>query len=692
MTENDELRSTYFQESESLLEELADGLDRLFNDDGDHETVHSVFRAVHSIKGGAAAFALADVVRFAHCFENTLDAVRSDYLSLTPRVIAALLAASDRLAVLIESARDNLDVDPSLSDALISGLEELLGETSKKPDEHQVEFVPTMIDINTFEGSDENTFSIWFCPHADLYDVGNEAAFLLRDLTNLGIAMVECDYSDLPDFCEIDPNGAYLSWKVSLTTAVAECAVRDVFEFVLDLCDLEIRLESRERPECATEPSGIDNEAASVTAPATSGWQVMNIESKATTEKSLDLPVAATIRVELHRIDRMINLVGELVINQAMLSQSIRRSNCAEGSDIDLGLEELGTLTRQIQDSVMAIRAQPVKTLFQRMSRIAREAGNECNKTVRLLTEGAATEIDKTVIEKLSDPLTHMIRNAVDHGLETAEKREELGKEPFGTISMTASHTSGRVVIEISDDGAGIDRNRVRQIAIERGLLTEDAILTPSEIDNLIFSPGFSTASKVSGLSGRGVGMDVVKRAIQSLGGRVIIASAPGRGSTFTIDLPLTLAVLDGMVIDIGGQTVVVPISSIIETMRLDVSDFFQLRTGRFVVRVRGKYVPVVDVGSVLGYRPPVQDLEDRVFLLVETVEGSRSALLIDAIRDQRQVVIKGLEENYGQVDGIAAATILGDGRIALILDPAAIVAASTEPHNIIKSTFAMAG
>ncbi len=677
MSKTDELRSTFFQESEDLLESLADGLIELASGPVDMETVNSVFRAVHSIKGGAGAFSLDAVVQFAHRYENVLDALRNSRISVNPQVLEVLTRAADHLTGLVEAARDDTEADTVGSEDLIAELATFTGEDESTSEPQKIDFVPQSIAIDGL-GSDvaEQSYKIRFMPSPGLYTSGNEPAFLLRDLCALGSTSSRCDVSQLPLLAEFDPNGAYLAWDIDLKTDADETAIRDVFEFVDGHCELTVA------PVRTGEGSEVVPELPSLRPPEEIA---QNAGSGGVTEPDQSLkpqqppaqPVASTIRVELHRIDRMINLVGELVINQAMLSQCIKRAEVQQGGDIEVGLDELRTLTRQIQDSVMAIRAQPVKALFQRMSRIAREAGNDVGKTLRVITEGASTEIDKTVIEKLADPLTHMIRNAVDHGLESTDTRREKGKDATGVIRLSAAHLSGRVIIEIGDDGAGINRDKVRQIAEDKGLISPDAQLTPQEIDNLIFAPGFSTATTLSNLSGRGVGMDVVKRAIQSLGGRVSISSQAGAGSIFSIVLPLTLAVLDGMVIGVGGQTVVVPISAIVETMRLDAGHVFRLGTDNSVVRVRGTYVPIVDVGAILGYRPPVEDPEKCVFLLVETADGPRSALLIDQIHDQRQVVIKGLEENYGHVEGVAAATILGDGRIALILDPSAIVGAA---------------
>ena len=382
-----------------------------------------------------------------------------------------------------------------------------------------------------------------------------------------------------------------------------------------------------------------------------------------------------TIRVDLDRVDRLIDLVGELVINQSMLTQRVTEAGIARLSDVAVGLDDLEQLTREIQDSVMAIRAQPVRPIFQRMSRVVREVADMTGKSVRLVTEGENCEVDKTVIERLADPLTHMIRNAIDHGLEKPEERVKAGKPEQGVVRMSAAHRSGRVIIEVSDDGAGINRARVKEIAIKKGVIEAGVQLSDGEIDDLIFAPGFSTASTVSDVSGRGVGMDVVKRSIQALGGRISISSKPGKGTVFTLSLPLTLAVLDGMVVTVAGQTLVVPLTAIVETLQPKASDVHGLGERAKVIAIRGSFIPLIDVGNKLGYREEEADPINSVAIMVESENRAQSALMVDGIIGQQQVVIKSLETNYGQVFGVAAATILGDGRVAVILDVDAIVA-----------------
>jgi two-component system chemotaxis sensor kinase CheA len=389
--------------------------------------------------------------------------------------------------------------------------------------------------------------------------------------------------------------------------------------------------------------------------------------------------VSSTIRVDLDRVDRMIDLVGELVITEAMLSQRVLEAGLARTSAVAMALEELEALTREIQDSVMAIRAQPVRSVFQRMPRLVRELAVHTGKQVRLVTEGEGTEVDKTVIERIADPLTHMIRNAIDHGLESTEARLAAGKPAEGLVRLSALHRSGRIVIEVSDDGAGINRPRVKAKAVENGLISADAQLSDDEIDNLIFLPGFSTASAISDISGRGVGMDVVRRSVQAMGGRISITSRPGQGSTFTLSLPLTLAVLDGMVVKTSDQTLIIPLGAVLETLRPNAADVYPLDNRTSVLALRGGYVPIVDIAEVLEFGQRTVVPEQSVALLVESEGGSRAILLVDEIQGQRQVVIKSIEANYRAVYGIAAATVMGDGHVALILDVDTVVSVTRD-------------
>jgi two-component system chemotaxis sensor kinase CheA len=518
-------------------------------------------------------------------------------------------------------------------------------------------------------------FTIRFAATKQLYGNGNDPVHMFRALAELGALESLADSSALPPLDQMDWATPYLTWELVLQTSESQHSVHEIFEFVDGLCSLEIReLQADAEPDrdqMIAEAADFSPPTPTVTdrppaEPAASG------PARAASGKSAAQSAGqkGSVRVDLELVDRLINIVGELVINQAVLAQCVQDAGIGAQSDVGAGLDEFRNLARELQENVMAIRAQSVKPLFQRMARIVREASDIAGKTVDFVTEGDAVEVDKTVIERLVDPLTHIIRNAVDHGLESAAARQTAGKPAAGRICLSAAHRSGRVLIEVSDDGAGINRPKVRQIAIDKGLIAADAVLTDSEIDKLLFLPGFSTAPKVTDLSGRGVGMDVVRSAIQSLGGRVNISSTPGKGTTMSISLPLTLAVLDGMVVDVAGQTMVVPITAIIETLRPAASDIHPVAGAGKVVAVREKFVPIIDLAETFGHRPTSPDYSNMVLLLVESGQNERWALAVDRIHDQRQVVIKGLESNYGHVPGVAAATILGDGKIALIIDP----------------------
>ena len=691
------IRQTFFQECEEQLAELETGLNAIESGASDSDTVNAVFRAVHSIKGGAGAFKMDELVGFAHTFETVLDLLRSNAIEADPQVIKVLLRGTDVLSDIVAASRDGGSVDQEVRARVHGDLKGLIDGASAAPPEDEdlseLDFTPVAISVHDLLGEapsdakSAHVIRVDFKPKPGLYAKANETAILLRQLHDLGTCEVTCQIGDLPVLSDLDPEGAYLAWTILLTTDKDESAVRELFEFVDGDCALSIETQ---RPHSAA-PEPVASIVADIDAPP-SAKIVATVAPKPEAAHDAEAPAAAarpaapgrdaevanagpTIRVDLEKVDRLIDLVGELVINQAMLTQRVFEAGLAGASAVAMGLDELEQLSREIQERVMAIRAQPVKPVFQRMSRIVRSVADATRKTVRLVTDGESTEVDKTLIERLADPLTHMVRNAVDHGIESPEKRLANGKAEEGVVRMSASHRSGRVIIEVSDDGAGINRARVKEIATSKGLIPPDAVLTDDEIDNLIFLPGFSTSETVSDISGRGVGMDVVKRSIQSLGGRVSITSRPGRGSTFTMSLPLTLAVLDGMVVKVGEQTLVVPITCILETLRPRGEDVFAMGSGAKVMAVRSAFTPLIDVGWELGHRMQPLDPLDGVAILIETEGGARNALLVDCIIGQRQVVIKSLEANFRHVPGIAAATILGDGRVALILDVDAIVA-----------------
>jgi two-component system chemotaxis sensor kinase CheA len=508
----------------------------------------------------------------------------------------------------------------------------------------------------------------------------------------------------LPTLDAMNIGEAYLGFNVTLRTEKGLQDIRECFEFVEDTAQIRIEeggLSTVVEAPAASPSTAALEEAPAVLPPIPRFAETIAAQREAAAEPARAEPVvltaieggkqdsgsgkqeksapsaSATIRVELDRVDRLINLVGELVINQAILAQSVGQAIHSGANDVNSGLEELERLTRDIQDSVMAIRAQPVKSLFQRMGRIVREVADATGKIVRLRTEGETTEVDKTVIESLADPLTHMIRNAVDHGLESTEDRLRAGKPEEGVVRLSAAHQSGRVVITVADDGGGINRTKVLETARRKGLVPPGAQLTETEIDNLLFLPGFSTATEVSAISGRGVGMDVVRRSIQALGGRISISSKPGVGTTFTMSLPLTLAVLDGVVVSVADDVFIVPLTSVVETLQPEAANILPLGQGH-ALRIREWIVPMIDVGKALGVRRTPIDPANAVAILVDTEDRSRCALLVDRIDDQRQVVIKSIESNYGEIPGIAAATILGNGRVAMILDVETI----TEGHQ----------
>ena len=649
---------TYFEECAELLDAAYGNLAELAEEKACDETMHAIFRAVHSIKGGAGAFGFNRLVAFAHELETLLDTLREGSLAVTPDVVALLLRAADALADLIDEARSAKELVPDFEAGLMQALRDMIrgdGVPGSKPG---LKIRAGAAVRDTSEGAVQ-LYRINFMPKLELFQRANEPLLVIRGLRRLGAVRIETEFSRLPNLAAMEVEDCYLGWRLVLSTAASQAAVEEVFDFVVDDCDLSIELVGVATPVAAVSIDVVSTDPT----PAAS---VALAPESARGETALP---PQSIRVDVDKVDRVVNLVGELVINQAMLRElgiNLPPDFCP---GLINGLETLSQNLRELQESVMAIRAQPVKSVFSRMPRLVRELAVRLGKEVRLVVSGESTEIDKTVIEQLADPLTHLLRNAVDHGIESSDEREALGKPRLGTIHLRAGHRSGRIVIEISDDGRGIDREKVLAKARERGLVAQDASLRDDEIDNLIFLPGFSTAAIVSSVSGRGVGMDVVKRNIHALGGRIAVESNFGAGSRFLLSLPLTLAVLDGMVVAVGRETYIIPLTNIMESLRPTAANIHAVVGRGDVLTLRGVYVPLFYLHRHFMVADAVADACRGTVVIVEGEGEGQVGLVVDELLGQQQVVVKSLETNYDAVDGIGGATILGNGMVALILD-----------------------
>jgi two-component system chemotaxis sensor kinase CheA len=716
----DAIQQMFFQECEEGLAGMESAFAALRDQQYDNETINGIFRAVHSIKGGAGAFGHERLQAYTHQYETLLDLLRSETLALTPPLVDLIVAAFDMLADHVAAARD---AGEAPDDAAM--LARLIAAASGEAPAHAaaptgagpvVEPAPPALDdfddlmamlddvggaIPAAAGAEAESVEggppawlVTFRPPANALDHGAEPLLLLRELIRMDGRVLSCDAGALPVLTALDPETSYLAWQIAVPGTVEEDDIRAVFEFTDGSA---VTLTRADGPTPLVAPQTIVVEApvaaaaapapvaAPAPAPAPAPVAVAQVapapapvaavpaavpaappapRAAAAAPAAPATPVAQTIRVDLDKLDRLVNLVGELVITQAMLAQRLSENDMAGISE----LTDLDHLTRELQESTMAIRAQPMKTVFSRVPRIIRELEGETGKRVRLDIEGEMTEVDKTVVERIGEPLTHLIRNAVDHGLETTEERIKAGKSETGVVTLSAAHHSGRIVITVADDGRGIDRARVRAKAVERGIILPEAVLSDEEVDNLIFAPGFSTASTVSNISGRGVGMDVVRKNVQALGGRIGIHSRFGSGSSFSLSLPLTLAVVDGMIVTVGDQTFVIPLSHIVESLRPSDRSVTAIGVNGSVLDVRGSYVPIYPVAEQLGIDGGERDPQKAVLIVVEGDQG-QAALLVDSIQDQRQVVVKSLEANYQAIDGLAGATILGDGRVALIID-----------------------
>jgi len=676
-----QFRDAFFEEATELADGMEATLLSMDLSDVEVEDLHTLFRAAHSIKGNAATFGFPAVASFTHKLESNLEPVRQGTRPMTSDLRELLLQGVDLIRGHLHHARRGEplpDKEQQTEAALIAKLQE---DGGTPPPPLPISVAPARsVAMKGGRG-----YAIRFEAPMDAFRRGVNLERLFRDLARLGTLHSWPDLSRIPTVDRLDPEDCHLAWDIRLETVHPQADVEEVFEFVADGDNLRIQPLA---PEGTVPTLGEILQTDANVSPADIRTALsqqrrlgellvdMGKVQPETVNKALDQQQkkrnqaeASTVRVATEKIDRLVNLVGELVITQAMLAQASQQAHTLQGEEMmSAALLQLDRQTRELQERVMGIRMVPVEMVFSRFPRMVHELGKQLGKDVEVVMEGQATELDKTFIEMLVDPLTHLVRNAVDHGMETKEERLHSGKPAMGTIALRASSRGGHIHIEVVDDGKGLDRDRIYQKALDRGLIAQGSRPSDEELNLLIFEPGFSTVEQVSDLSGRGVGMDVVRQNVRGLGGRIEVESQPGRGTLIRLVLPLTLAILDGLTVRVDEETFVFPLASVLESFQGRAEDVQTVKGDREVISLRGEFIPVVRLQRLLALGSNPEASERTLLVLVES-EGRRAAMAVDELLGQQQVVIKSLETHYKRVEGVSGATILGDGRVALILD-----------------------
>jgi two-component system chemotaxis sensor kinase CheA len=646
-----EIAKVFFAECREGLDAMEAGLLRLENSD-DGELLNTVFRAAHSIKGGAATFGFQELANFTHGVESLLDGMRNGVRPVTPQTTQTLLQSCDCLRDLTRAAEAGQAADRVRVEQLNAALARLQSDGVATPGVESPG-VQTPAAASAIIG-----WNAAFQPVEELFKLRTDPVALFQELTAGGNQVTtRASLVRIPPLQDLDPEKCYFTWNIDVTGPAAEAKVHQVFGWV--------------DPRCGIAVSPLHSTLA--TPSSASAANPPPVAPNPTSKIAAD---SGSIRVATEKVDNIINLVGELLITQSMLAGFVDGIGPADLPRLRQGLLQLARNSRELQESVMQIRMLPISFAFNRFPRLVHDLSRALGKKVQLKFSGEHTELDKTVLEKISDPLVHLVRNALDHGLETPERRIEAGKDPSGTLELLAYHEGGNILIEVRDDGAGLNRDKILDKATQRGLVAPGHVLSDAEINNLIFMPGFSTAEKISDVSGRGVGMDVVKKNIADLGGHVQMLSETGRGSRIRIRLPLTLAILDGQLVRVGGETYVISLLAIVETIQIKRERLSTISGRAEVFRLREEYLPVVKLYQQFGIEPDSRNAEDGLLVVVEA-DGIRVGLLVDDLLAQQQVVIKSLESNFKPVSGVAGATILGDGAIALIIDVPGLIQAA---------------
>ncbi|OHV12360.1 chemotaxis protein CheA [Kushneria phosphatilytica] len=658
-----EFYQTFFEEAAELLAEMEQQLLALDPDEPDTEQLHAIFRAAHSIKGGAGTFGFTVLQETTHLLENLLDRARHGELQLDRATIDIFLETKDMLSDQLEAYRQQTEPDAEAFDRICQVLKTLAEEGSEQA---------------AAAASAESESTLSSDPSPSSQDASHDAGGLRLILKGVPAESAEALVEELALFGEISEqvrDGDNL--KISLATQNSADDVRAVLGFVLNDDQIDIQpfqaiAAPEENETKADEPAASEQKAAvsAETQPAKatgSGEAGGKSAEKPRPAPRAGASESSSLRVSIEKIDQIINLVGELVITQSMLEQGASELDPVVHGKLMSGMNQLQRNARDLQESVMSVRMMPMDYVFSRFPRLVRDLAAKLGKEVELETVGKSTELDKSLIERIIDPLTHLVRNSLDHGIESPEKRVAAGKPKAGKLTLAAQHQGGNILIEISDDGAGLNRERILAKAAQNGLSVSES-MSDDDVWQLIFAPGFSTADQVTDVSGRGVGMDVVKRNIQQMGGHVDILSNPGQGTSIRIVLPLTLAILDGMSVRVGEEIYILPLSAIMESMQVSEDHINTVTGSERLLFVRGEYLPLVELHRVFDIPDAEQDVTRGIVIIVQS-EGRHFGLLVDQLIGQHQVVVKNLETNYRKVNGVSAATILGDGSVALILD-----------------------
>jgi two-component system chemotaxis sensor kinase CheA len=686
-----QFHQVFFEECFEGLEAMESGLLSLDIGDIDSEVINTIFRAAHSIKGGSGTFGFTVVAGYTHIMETLLDEMRDGRRQVTKPAVDVLLGSVDCLREMLTSIQNEEDVNAASVAKHQTALEAELNGTAGGA-EHAAsahESAPTAVAVTPApvveeepeeeEIDEEQGWKISFCPYLNLLQTGNDPVRLFRELSGLGQLTSNVNIQDIPPFAELEPEECNISWELKLVTGASEAEVKEIFSFVEDDCALEFaplaKPKKAKKPKPTSAPVVEAVTASPVVDTATPAAPAVKKVPAAESDPSKNAPKASSsIRVDTDKIDTLINMVGEVVITQSMLGLIGENFSMDKVGQLKRGLAQLERHTRDLQQSVMNIRMLPISFVFSRFPRLVHDISTKLDKKITLKLVGENTEVDKAVVELINDPLVHLIRNSLDHGIEMPADRIAAGKPEMGTIELKAYHRGGHIVIEIVDDGRGLDKNKLLSKAIEKGLVEESVIMSEKQIFELIFMPGFSTAEQLTDISGRGVGMDVVRRNIQSLGGNIDIISELGKGTTIAIHLPLTLAILDGQSVAVGDETYIVPLVSIIESINITEKMLNKVAGKGETFKLRNEYLPIIRMREIFNVKSGAATKSNEGVIVVVEGQGALCGFLVDELLGQQQVVIKSLEANYRRVEGVSGATILGDGSVALILDVPGLV------------------